>query len=119
MLTLVVVGVCYLTRRFRYRLAVRTWWLVLYAELFILLWVPPLKWPLLVNFSIHETEGLWYLLVLVLEPLRTLSRVWHGDYPDFRLLLLLPLVPALVALGFDYLRNQRAASRQAPNTPPG
>ncbi len=56
-LTLEVIVVYYLTRRFRYRLAVRTWWLALYAELFILVWVPSLKWPLLVNFITAVTHG--------------------------------------------------------------
>lgn len=117
-LTLVVVVVYYLTRRFRYRLVVRTWWLALYAELFLLLWVPPLKWPLLVNFLIYKIEGFWYLLALVLETNRTLSKVWHGEYPDIRLLLLLPLGPALVALGFDYRRNRRPVDLSGPPMPP-
>ncbi|MGI4969679.1 MAG: hypothetical protein ACRYGH_12055 [Janthinobacterium lividum] len=106
-LTLEVAVVYYLTRRFRYRLAVLTWWLALYAELFSLLWVPPLKWPLLVNFSIYKGEGFWYLLLLVLSPGQTLQQFQRGNFPELLLLLLLPLVPALVALGFDYRRNRR------------
>ncbi len=104
-LTLEVIVVYCLTRRFRYRLAVRTWWLALYAELFILVWVPSLKWPLLVNFIIYKDGGFWYLLFLVLFPRATLREFQHGNFPE--LLLLLPLVPALVALGFDYRRNRR------------
>lgn len=115
-LTLVVAVVYYLTKRLRYRLGVRTWWLALYAELFILVWVPPLKWPLLVNFSIYKIEGFWYLLSLVLFTIPTLRDVWQGNNPDILLLLLLPLVPALVALSFDYRRNRRLASRPDPKT---
>ena len=103
-LTLVVAGVYYLTRRFHYRLTVRTWYLTLYAELFALLWVPPHLVPLLSG----KIEGYWFLVSFVLFTIPTLREVWRGKNADMLLLLLLPLVPALVALGFDYRRNRRA-----------
>jgi hypothetical protein len=118
-LTLEVAVVYFLTRRFRYRLAVRTWWLALYAELFFLLWVPPLKWPLLVNFGIYRVEGFYYMISLGLLQLPVLRDVWNGEAPDIRLLLLLPLVPALVMLGFDYRRNRNSTYPQTPLNIPG
>jgi hypothetical protein len=110
-LALAVAAVYYLTRRLSYRLPVRTWWLALYAELFILLWVPPLPWPQLVNFPIIYREGgAVYLPFVVLGPLKALRAFQRGNFPELPLLLFLPLVPALVALGFDY-RRRRANRR--------
>ena len=106
-LTLVVAGVYYLTRRFYYRLAVRTRYLTLYIELFILLWLPAQNQPLLTG----KIEGYWFLVSFVLFTIPTLREVWRGKNPDMLLLLLLPLVPALIALGLDYRRNRRASSK--------
>lgn len=113
--TLVVCWVYKMVRPLRYRAAVRTWLVLLYAELFLLLCIPEGVHVTGIPY-IHRHGGILYVLKFITTLDKHVPAILRGQEPnELRLLLFLlqPLVPALLV--FLYTRRQlRAATKELP-----
>lgn len=118
-ITLVVCWVYKLVRPLRYRAAIRTWLVLLYAELFLLMCIPEGVHVAGVPYM-HRHGGFIYILGVITTLDRHIPAILRGQEPDeLRLLLflLLPLVPALAVFLYTRRRLQNPPSKMGPDAP--
>ena len=99
----------------RYRATIRTWLVVFYAEIIILFFIPKHIVDLSALPMLHKEGGYYYLIVFTTDWSRLLPDLLRGQSPEERLLLLLPLLPALLV--FLYTRRHPLSSLPPPPKP--